>query len=146
RRSSDLPFINSNLNESGFKIYKRFKNNDTTWYNSMATIDTAQNTASVIDSIRGEYILSSSVVAATITISALPGNSICSNTSVTFSATVTNEGTAPIYQWRKNGIIVGTNNFSYTDTALLNGDTITCKLVSNSECVSPDSAISNSII
>lgn len=139
------PFINSNLNEAGFKLYGRLQNDANTWSNTNAGVDTIQNLISINDTQRAEYILSSSVVAATIAISANPGNNICNNESVTFTANATNEGTSPIYQWRKNGINVGTNSYTYTDNSLANGDIITCKLISNSECVSPDSAISNAI-
>ncbi len=139
------PFINSNLNEAGFKIYGRLQNDAAVWSNTNAGVDTAQNLISVNDSVRAEFILSSSVIAATIAITANPGNNICNNENVTFTANVTNEGSTPIYQWRKNGNNVGTNSNTYTDNNLANGDIITCKLVSNSECVSPDSAISNAI-
>ena len=51
--------------------------------------------------------------------------------SVTFTATPTNGGTAPQYQWKKNGNNVGDNSPTYTDAALADGDIITCVLTSN---------------
>lgn len=70
---------------------------------------------------------------------------ICQGSSITFTATATNGGTTPIYQWKKNGINTGTNNTTYTNASLNNGDVITCELTSNDPCATPKTANSNSI-
>jgi len=72
-------------------------------------------------------------------------NNICQGTSVTFTATPTNGGSSPAYQWTKNGNNVSANSI-YTDSSLVNNDTIACHLISNAVCASPDNASSNSII
>ncbi|MBI5372863.1 MAG: gliding motility-associated C-terminal domain-containing protein [Sphingobacteriales bacterium] len=72
-------------------------------------------------------------------------NNICAGTSVLFIASVLNGGTAPVYQWRKNGLPVGANNNTYSDNALVNGDIIRCDLVSNASCITSSSASSNNI-
>ena len=64
------------------------------------------------------------------------GTSICAGTSVTFTATPTNGGTAPAYQWKKNGVAVGTNSITYTDAGLVTGDVITATLTTNIACAS----------
>ena len=64
------------------------------------------------------------------------GTSICAGTSVTFTATPTNGGTAPAYQWKKNGTNVGTNSTTYTDAGLVTGDVITATLTTNIACAS----------
>jgi hypothetical protein len=69
-------------------------------------------------------------------------NNICSGTSVTFTATPTNGGTTPSYQWKNNGTNVGTNSTTYTNSSLVNGDVITCVMTSNATCVSPTTATS----
>jgi hypothetical protein len=71
--------------------------------------------------------------------------SVCSGTSVVFTATAVNAGSTPIYQWKKNGINTGSNSTTYTDAALLNSDVITCALTSNATCVAVASVVSNSI-
>jgi hypothetical protein len=81
----------------------------------------------------------------TVTIAANPGNTICAGTPVTFTATPTNGGTTPIYQWKKNTINVGINNATYTDNALVNGDIITVVMTSNAICPTPAAVTSTGI-
>jgi len=85
------------------------------------------------------------LVTPSVTIAASPGNGITTGTSVTFTATPTNGGSTPAYQWKKNGNNVGTNSVTYTDAALANGDIITCMLTSNDPCASPVTATSSAI-
>ena len=66
-------------------------------------------------------------------------------TSVSFFASISGGGTSPVYQWRRNGVIVGTNSSSYTRASWVNGDSITCTLVSNAVCKTASSYISSAI-
>jgi hypothetical protein len=71
---------------------------------------------------------------------------ICSGTSVTFTATPTNGGTAPTYQWKVNGSNVGSNSATFTSSTLANGNVVTCVMTSNANvCLSGSPATSNSI-
>ena len=71
---------------------------------------------------------------------------ICAGTSVTFTATATNGGTTPTYQWLLNGVNVGLNSATYTNTALANGSTVTCVLTSNlTSCLTGSPATSNGV-
>jgi len=87
----------------------------------------------------------SSSLTASVTISANPGTTICSGTSVTFTATPTNGGVTPSYQWQLNGSNVGTNNSTYANSALANGDIVTCIMTSNSACATGSPATSNAL-
>jgi hypothetical protein len=72
-------------------------------------------------------------------------NSICAGNSVTFTATPTNGGASPSYQWRLNGANVGSNSATYTTSALTNGQTVTVIMTSNAGCVTGSPATSNAI-
>ena len=71
-------------------------------------------------------------------------NPVCSGASVTFTATPTNGGTSPFYQWTVNGTGVGTNSSTYTYTPV-NGDIVTCLLTSNATCPTGNPATSNTV-
>jgi Secretion system C-terminal sorting domain len=72
-------------------------------------------------------------------------NLICAGTSVTFTATPTNGGSAPTYQWYVNGSPVGTGGTTYTTSTLTNGQVVTCQMTSNLPGVVGSPCTSNSI-
>ena len=77
---------------------------------------------------------------------AASATTICSGTSVTFTATPTNGGSTPSYQWKVNGANVGSNAALFTTTSLQQGDNVTVVMTSNaSPCLSGATATSNSI-
>ncbi|MDP2338687.1 MAG: hypothetical protein Q8N05_20005, partial [Bacteroidota bacterium] len=69
---------------------------------------------------------------------------VCAGTSVTFTATPTNGGTTPAYQWKVNGLVAGTNNATYSYTPA-NTDEVTCVLTSNATCATGNPATSSSV-
>jgi hypothetical protein len=76
---------------------------------------------------------------------AASANPVCAGTQVTFTATPTNGGTAPQFQWKKGGsAISGATNATYSYTPV-NGDVITCVLTSNTTCPSGSPATSNAL-
>ncbi|MFM2226520.1 MAG: hypothetical protein RJA07_2722 [Bacteroidota bacterium] len=79
-----------------------------------------------------------------ISITVLPSNIVTQGTSVIFTATSSNSGTSPIYQWQKNNNVVGTNSNTYSTTPV-NADSIFCILNSNAQCLSQSNATSNKI-
>ncbi len=89
-------------------------------------------------------VVSGTVVTPSVSITANPGNSICTGTNVTFTATPTNGGT-PSYQWKRNGNNVGTNSNTYSNNALANGDVITVAMTSSIACASPATVTSAGI-
>lgn len=98
------------------------------------------------DSIISLDLIVNPTITPTISITATPGTTVNAGTPVTFSATVTNGGTAPVLQWKKNGANVGTNSTTYIDANIDSADVITCTLVSNAPCADPDTLISNDIV
>ncbi len=83
--------------------------------------------------------------AASVSITANPGNTICSGTNVTFTAVPTNGGTTPSYQWKLGAANVGTNSATYSNNALANGNSVTCVMTSNATCATGNPATSNAI-
>jgi hypothetical protein len=79
-----------------------------------------------------------------ISIAANP-NPFCPGSPVTCSATPSNGGTNPFYQWKVNGVNVGSNSPTYTFNPL-NNDSVRCVMTSNLSCVSGNPASSNKII
>ena len=74
-----------------------------------------------------------------------PNSNICSGTSTTFTATPTNGGTTPLFQWKSNGLNVGTNSANYTSSTITDNDIISCVMTSNASCLTTSNAISNDI-
>ena len=74
-----------------------------------------------------------------------PSTTICSASSAVFTATPSNGGGAPSYQWKKNGANIGTNSNTYTASSLSNLDVISVEMTSNASCASPLIVLSNSI-
>jgi uncharacterized protein (TIGR02145 family) len=67
-------------------------------------------------------------------------------TQVTFTATPVNGGSAPAYQWKVNGSVVGTNTSTHT-YAPGNNDKITCVMTSSlTGCTTNNPATSNQVV
>ena len=69
---------------------------------------------------------------------------VCSGDNVTYNASPTNGGSSPVFQWKVNGINMGTNSPIFNHVPV-NNDVITCTLTSNSPCVINNPATSNVI-
>ena len=78
-----------------------------------------------------------------VNIAAVPGNEVCTGTSVTFNSAATYGGSAPTYSWFKNGTNVGSAaTFTYIP---VDGDVIYCAITSNYHCRNANSATSPNI-
>jgi hypothetical protein len=89
-------------------------------------------------------------VTPSVTIAVTTGvNPTCVGNSITFTATITNGGDNPTYQWTKNGNnILNAIQATYTGVAgtdFANGDLIRCVLISNAVCASPTSVTGSAI-
>jgi hypothetical protein len=92
----------------------------------------------------GITISISSPVTPAISIAVSTGsNPSCQGTNVGFTASATNGGTSPLYQWQVNGVNVGINSSTYSSTALNNGDVVVCVLISNAGCLTTSGATSS---
>lgn len=90
--------------------------------------------------------ISFAVQTAAINIAVTTGtNPSCEGKSVTFTASATNPGTTPTYDWKINGTSTGTNAITYTSSTLVTGDVVTCTLTSSNACVTNPVVTSNAI-
>ena len=92
-------------------------------------------------------MLDSAVV--TITAALIPSISIsttadtvCAGAYTTFTASIVNGGTAPVYEWQVNGTSPGADSAHYSYIPA-DGDIVSVKLTSNAECTFPDTAIAS---
>ena len=125
---------------------------------------TGDTTQSITVSASGTYTVSTDcgasvsssqpVVVSVVPINSLPTISIaissgsnpsCPGVNISFTASSTNAGSSPIYQWKINGVNAGTNSNSFTTSNLTNGQIVSCELISNLACLASPLAISNSI-
>ncbi|BDS11782.1 T9SS type A sorting domain-containing protein [Aureispira anguillae] len=110
-------------------------------------VQCTNGTCILTDSIMFTVTFDSSIVSdVTISASVLPTDTVCAGTAITYTATATNEGTSPIYQWRVNGVNVGSNAATFTTSSLNNNDVVTCILYSNMPCVSGSPDTSNALV
>ena len=75
-----------------------------------------------------------------INITHLP-SSLCSGRTPSFTATAFNAGNNPIYKWKKNGVVAGTNSPNYS-TFLSVNDQVVCEL-STTGCSNNTTVVSN---
>lgn len=74
-------------------------------------------------------------------------NNICPGTTVHFSASTSNEGLNPVFNWIKNGFNVGNNSAGYSDNNIAEGDIISCTLTLNATagCLTSSVVTSNAV-
>ena len=94
-----------------------------------------------------DYTVYISSKVAKVAISVAPSATITYGNTVTFTASVSNQGTSPIYNWYVNDVkIDGATGTSFSSSSLLDGDKVKCELVSNLQGVVNSPATSNTIV
>jgi tRNA pseudouridine-54 N-methylase len=159
--SDALTFTATRTNGGSMPIYQWKSNGNNVGINSSTYTSTGLSDGSIITCVmtsnaqcvttatatsNGIKITRNAQVAPTISIALTTGsNPSCASDALTFTATRTNGGSTPIYQWKSNGNNVGTNSSTYTSTGLSDGSTVTCVMTSNAQCVTTAAATSNGI-
>ena len=118
-----------------------------TWPANGVTYTTAQTNLTVVSGCNNTATLNLSVTPnATPSVSvAASASTICAGTPVTFTATPTNGGSAPTYQWKLNGTNVGTGLTTYTNSSLANGAVVTVVMTPNNTCQTSSIANGNNV-
>ena len=126
--------------------------NSTTYTNSglitgniVTAVITSNNTCQTASTANSNSITMTVNSNVTPSVSIAGTSSICSGTSVTFTATPTNGGASPSYQWKLNGVNGGTNSTTYTNAGLTNGDVVSAVMTANNTCQTSSTGTSNSI-
>src|SRR5207244_76462 len=73
-------------------------------------------------------------------------NDICIGTAITFHATVVNDGTNTVYQWKRNNVNAGINNTDYTAADFHDGEVVMCEYKCKTTCGTDADELSNQII
>ena len=92
------------------------------------------------------FVVNPVVTPAVSIVSGSVGNNVCSGSPVTFTATPTNGGSTPAYQWMVNGSSVsGATGSTYTTSGLTNGAVVSCQMTSSAPCATTPTVVSNSL-
>ncbi len=131
--------VNAGTNSAAYTLAPLSGDVITSYMTSNATCASPANAAS-----NAVTITIAPPIPASVTIAASQ-NGTCAGTPITFTATPTNGGATPAYQWKRNGVNTGTNSAIYTAANFTNGEAVTCVLTSSAACATPAAALSNSI-
>lgn len=71
---------------------------------------------------------------------------ICPGSTVYFTAKSSGGGSSPAYQWKINGMNVGTNSANFSSNTLNNNDVVTVEMTTSSPCATGSPAKSNVIV
>lgn len=95
--------------------------------------------------LRSDEMMVTKPPLATVSIAANPSALTITNNAMTFTATATNAGATPQYQWYLNNNAVGTNSTTYVNSNLRIGDVIKCIISSSVPCQLTATTESNNI-
>lgn len=148
-------------NAGGTPQYRWVVNGQTTGTNSTVFTTTTMNNGDVVrcdmtdntkcsspytDQSNDVNMLVLPWLAPAVTISASPNRPLNVDEYVTFTATPTNAGNSPKYQWKRNGQDVqGATGSVWSANTLNDNDSISVEIISNYKCPQPTTASSNGI-
>ncbi len=116
--------------------------------NSIVTVQMNANgtCASPASTTSSGITITYGIVNTNVTIAQTGGNNPgCAGKSVTFTATSTNGGTAPVYNWRVNGTVAQTGSAALFTYVPVSGDVVDAVITSNNPCVLAVNDTSNGI-
>ncbi|WP_417266134.1 T9SS type A sorting domain-containing protein [Brumimicrobium sp.] len=114
--------------------------NTTTTYYVNSTNGTCVSTDSVVVTVENNPSLVASVA-----ISADQPSVICAGTTVNFTASPTNGGSTPVYDWMVNSVSTGISTANFSTNSLNHGDEVSVIMTSNLACVTGSPTTSNTM-
>lgn len=101
---------------------------------------TAANSNSMVMQVADQAVPSVNIAAS--------AETICTGSTVTFTATANNAGVNPAYQWKLNGVSIGANDKNYSSALLADNDIINCTVTVDPlfGCVLSNQAVSQNIV
>jgi PKD repeat protein len=112
-------------------------------YSVVLTASNAVGTGSIAQI---NYITVNPTVVPTVVVSQTGGgNPICSGALASFSASTSNGGPSPSFQWKVNGVNSGGNSPTFTSTSLPSSALVSLVMTANSVCAVPNTATSSAI-
>ncbi len=91
-------------------------------------------------------IVAKPLLAPAVTIKMDPAGPVWEGLLVTFTATPTDAGSKPRYQWKLNGNdIAGATSDTWSTTTFNDNDVVTCEIISDYECAQPLTGTSNQL-
>jgi hypothetical protein len=146
--NAEFNYVSTDLKGSANSSSVRSYFYSSTWGTGLTTsLGTYSNLVSDYAQV-GDFILADcgpASVTPSVTITT-PSSTVCTAETVTFTASGINGGTNPIYQWKNNGLSVGSGtSISFLANTLITGDIVTCDLFANNVCQTSAIVTSNSI-
>ncbi len=131
----------SNISGANSAVFSLTNITNTKWYKCIVTCSNSSlSTASSPIQVTVTANLTPSVVISS------NSNPACAGSSVTYSATPTNGGAAPVYAWYlNNNLVNGQTSASYSSSSFANGDSVYAVLTSNYVCLTTNNAVSNKV-
>lgn len=81
-----------------------------------------------------------------ITFAPSPSTNVCAGTAVGFTATATDGGAIPFYQWTVNGVPMGTDTSYFSYTPATSGEVVMVTMTSSAACATPATASTSATI
>lgn len=122
--------VDAGTDSSGFTT-TNLKNGD------QVSCTVTSNSPCIADPVATSNIIKATfttTVTPTISIVSSAAGTICPGSTVLFTASVTNGVSDPLYQWKINGLSVGSNSATFSTNTLSNGDIVSCELTNMQAC------------